>query len=206
MNPESSFVQLLPPHKRTHDPRNPNNATSPRSPNFSHPRTSPTLREIPPPRISLPLRHQLRRIHIPRPQLHPHRRIPPPILQLHPPAQPRREGHARYIARRGGCQRRHVARRILNPERRGAQDAAEVAEADEQAGGGGAGVLGEVVVVVPGVDEAGGDVGTGGEEEGREVRDRRLPQRVDGRQDDEAGQRDGQREDDVPGALALPVG
>lgn len=166
----------------------------------------------PPTQTPLPIPQHLR-IHInilirPQPDDDPLRPIPPPILALHPQSEPQRDHDARPRARRRRRQRRHVPRRVLDAEGRAAQDAAQVAQPDEDARRRGARVLAGVIVVVPRLHEARGDVGARGEQEHGEVGDAFVPvfRHVDGGEDDGRDEGEGQREADVEGPFAEVVG
>lgn len=159
----------------------------------------------PPIRTLLPILQHIC-IHILRLQINPLLLIPPPILILHPQPKPQREHDARRRARRSRRQRRHVLRRILDAEGRAAQDPAQVPQSDQDPCRRGPRVLAEVVVVVPGLEEAGGNVGARGEEEHAEVRDAFVLCHVDGGEDDRCDEGEGQREADVEGPFAEVVG
>lgn len=165
---------------------------------------SETSSKVSPMCAILALRKHIR-INIPRLQLHPLFPIPPSILPLHPGPEDQSDDYTSPRRTSRGNEGGNILWCVLHPKSAGRKDAGEIAETDKDPGRGGARVLGEVVVVVPRMHEAGGDVSAGGEEEACEVGYFGVFQHVDGRKDDKSDHADRECENDVVCAFSEVV-
>lgn len=126
-------------------------------PGFNSFMDSETSSKVSPMWAVLALRKHMR-INIPRLQLHPLFPIPPSILPLHPGPEDQSDDYTSSRRTSRGNEGGNILWCVLHPKSASRKDAGEIAETDKDPGRGGARVLGEVVVVVPRMHEAGGDV------------------------------------------------
>lgn len=131
--------------------------------------------------------------------------VSPAVIHLHPAAQPQREHDARHITRRRCSQRRNVLRCVLLSKCCSRHDTPEVAESYQQPCRSCTSILVKIVVVVPRVEQAAGNVRASSKHEACEVRYTFVRKHVDRCEDDETYKRNAKRKDDVEGTLAEVV-
>lgn len=127
------------------------------------------------------------------------------VLSFHPQAEPKREGHADHVTACGRNQARHISRRVLRAKRRCRQYTTQVAQADEQTSVGRAGILVQVVVIVPRMNQTARNICARRHEKAREVGNTAMREAVDSSEDYKTDEGQHKRENNMVRPLAMFV-